>query len=63
MNKTEPTPKKNLLVEMAKRKADARASGHKFGILGKDISKRFSKGANGDENYTWRGGRNGNGKP
>ncbi|MGZ3723380.1 MAG: hypothetical protein ACXVA9_10645 [Bdellovibrionales bacterium] len=62
MNKTEPKEKKNLFIELAKRKAAAKASGNQFGILGKDLSARFSK-TEGAQSYTWRGGRNGNGKP
>ena len=64
MDKTEPKEKKNLLVELAKRKAEAIASGNgnQFGVLGKDLSARFNK-AEGPQSYTWRGGRNGNGKP
>jgi hypothetical protein len=62
MSKTEPKEKKNLFIELAKRKAAAQASGNKFGVLGKDLAHRLSKG-DPEQSYTWRGGRNGSGKP
>ena len=62
MNKTDPKEKKNLFIELAKRKAAAKASGKQFGILGEDLSARFSK-ADSAQSYTWRGGRNSSGKP
>jgi hypothetical protein len=62
MKNSEAPEKKNLLTELAKRKASAASKGNRFGILGKDLSSRFAK-AEGPQSYTWRGGRNGNGKP
>jgi len=62
MNKTEPKEKKNLFIELAKRKAAAKASGNQIGVLGKDLSARFSK-SDSARTYAWRGGRNGSGKP
>jgi hypothetical protein len=59
---TKTTESKNLLIELAKRKAAAEASGNKFGILGKDLSTRYSKGERA-QSYIKRGGRNGSGKP
>jgi hypothetical protein len=35
----------------------------KFGVLGKDISSKFSSGGNGGWRPTKAGGRNGQGKP
>ena len=53
---------KNLLVKLAEEKAAAQAQGKRYGILGKDLSKRFNV-RTGNQSYTWRGGRNGQGKP
>jgi len=62
MEKAEPKEKKNLFIEQAKRKAEAQSAGNQFGILGKDLRGRPSKGLSA-KSYTWRGGRNGSGKP
>ena len=59
MNKPE---KKNLLIELAKRKAEAQAAGSAAGHFGQKFSGKVSRAFK-PESYTWRGGRNGNGKP
>lgn len=64
MIKSESKEKPNLLIELAKRKAAAQASGgSKIGILGKDLSSQFKARGGHMPTYTKRGGRNGSGKP
>ena len=62
MNKNETPEKKNLFVQLAQQKAAAQAKGGKFGILGKDLSGKYSKGEYSQPTVK-RGGRNGSGKP
>jgi hypothetical protein len=61
MSKTE-TSKKNLLMELAKRKTEAQSRTGKFGILGKDLAGRTPRGHQA-QSYAWRGGRIRSGKP
>lgn len=61
MSNTE-TPKKNLLVELSKRKAEAQGHSLKFGILGKELVGKTGRGHQA-QSYTWRGGRIRSGKP
>jgi len=58
----EPTKPKNLLVELAKKQAAEQAAGKRFQFLGEDLNGRQSKRIE-NRSYTWRGGRNGQGKP
>lgn len=55
--------KANLLVEAAKKKAEAQAQGKKSGVLGKDLSKNFQNQAGSFFTPRKPGGRNGQGKP
>lgn len=62
--KSQGKQKKNLLMEAAQRKAAVQAAGHRPGILGKDLSGRFSSPRVGNsQRPATRGGRNGQGKP
>lgn len=56
------TPKTEVESESKDQKKDSKNSS-KFGILGKDLSSRFSAGGDRAWKPTKPGGRNGNGKP
>jgi hypothetical protein len=55
--------KRNLLLEAARKKAENSHGSNTNGILGKDLSRQFSKSQNKFFRPTKPGGRNGQGKP